>query len=408
MRLTLRAALVAAFVALLVLLLAVGLVGVFEAGRINDRNSATYEDDLVGTGQVAALSQDLMDVREAVLAHILAPDAARKAAIEADIVRADQGIAAAAEQIRVGDTDGQQRDELAQFDQAWASYQRARDGATLPASRAGDSTAALSSYSGEEGARFDTAGRAVDALITSKAESARADHATNIGIYENARRLILIATVLAVIIGVGVVLALRRAIARLTGSLRAGSQDLAAAGAEIVAAAAQQAAGATEQSAAIAETTATVGQVRASAEQAEAMAQLVTSRADEASRVAEEGVAAQVRAILSDIQRATNAAVMATEQGTKGADAGIRTIDRAGRTIDELAGAIRQAAGSAAQITASVRQHAVGMEQIAAAMASINSATAQSLSAVTNTRESAENLTDLAGRLNSLTVQYQI
>ncbi|MFN8514536.1 MAG: methyl-accepting chemotaxis protein [Thermomicrobiales bacterium] len=120
------------------------------------------------------------------------------------------------------------------------------------------------------------------------------------------------------------------------------------------------------------------------------------------------GATAQVRTILSDIQRATNAAVMATEQGTKGVDAGMRTIDRAGRTIGELAEAIRQAAGSAAQITASVRQHAVGMEQIAAAMGDINGATSQNLAAVTNTRESAENLTDLAGRLNGLTVQYRM
>jgi len=108
MRLTLRTTFVAAFVAMIVLLLAVGLVGIFEAGRINSRNAALYDDDLVGTGQVATLSQDLMQVRSAVLAHILAPDAARKAAIEADIVRADQGIAASLGMIKAGDTDSEE------------------------------------------------------------------------------------------------------------------------------------------------------------------------------------------------------------------------------------------------------------------------------------------------------------
>jgi len=39
----------------------------------------------------------------------------------------------------------------------------------------------------------------VTALIASKAESARADHAESIGIYESARRLIVGTTVLAVV-----------------------------------------------------------------------------------------------------------------------------------------------------------------------------------------------------------------
>ena len=83
-----RIKLLLAFVALLVLLLAVGSVGVIELGRVNARNAATYSDDQVGTGQVATLSQELSQLRAAVLAHILATDAARKSAIETDIASA--------------------------------------------------------------------------------------------------------------------------------------------------------------------------------------------------------------------------------------------------------------------------------------------------------------------------------
>ncbi|MCX6024578.1 MAG: methyl-accepting chemotaxis protein [Chloroflexi bacterium] len=117
---------------------------------------------------------------------------------------------------------------------------------------------------------------------------------------------------------------------------------------------------------------------------------------------------AQVRTILSDIQRATNAAVMATEQGTKGVDAGQALIGQAGETIDELAEVIQQAAQAAQQIGASVRQHSVGMEQIAAAMGNINQASAQNVAAASSTQQAAESLTDLAGRLNRLTAQYQL
>jgi methyl-accepting chemotaxis protein len=289
---TLRTKLMLAFITMLALTVIVGGLGAFEAKVINDRVAEMYSDDLVGTGQVAMLSQDVQAIRARVLAHILATDPARKADLEAEITRRDQMADTAVEAIRSGDTDGQQRDALTQLTQGLANYRRVRDSVTLPASRAGNTTAALATYGNEEATRQEAIGGALDALITSKATVARETKANLTTRYETARRLVIGATVLALVIGLGLALALRRAIGHMTGELKVGSQDLAASSSEILAAAAQQAAGATEQSAALAQTTATVDEVRASAEQALALAERVTTTAQQARQVVQEGVAA--------------------------------------------------------------------------------------------------------------------
>ena len=125
---------------------------------------------------------------------ILATDPARKADLEAEIARRDQAADTAVEAIRAGDTDGQQRDPLTQLTQALANYRRVRDSATLPASRAGNNTAALASYGNEEAARQEAIGGALDALITSKATVARETKADLTTRYETARRLVIGAT----------------------------------------------------------------------------------------------------------------------------------------------------------------------------------------------------------------------
>jgi methyl-accepting chemotaxis protein len=289
---TLRTKLMLAFTTMLALMLIIGGLGIFEAKQINDRVAGMYSDDLVGTGQAAALSQDVQAGRARVLAHILVAEPARKAELEAEIARRDQAIDATLVAIREGDTDGQQRDALAQLAQNLIGYRRARDGATLPASRAGNTPAALAAYSGDEATRLDAIEGSLDGLITSKANVARATNADLATRYKAARNVVIGATLLALVIGVGLALGLRRAIGHMTGALHVGSQDLAASSSEILAAAAQQAAGATEQSAALAQTTATVDEVRASAEQALALAERVTATAQQARQVVREGVTA--------------------------------------------------------------------------------------------------------------------
>jgi methyl-accepting chemotaxis protein len=292
MGLSLRIKLLLAFGTILALTLAIGALGLYEAARINERVATLYADELVGTGQIAALSQDLHEGRERVLAHILATDPARRGEIEAEIARLDRAIDTELAAIGAADADGQQRDALAQFAQGWDAYKRARDGVTLPASRAGNSAAALAAYGGEQSSRFAAISATVDALIASKAGTAAAAKADLAGRYDGARLFIGGATALALALGVGLAFGMRRSLGQMTGELRVGSQDLAASSGEILAAAAQQAAGANEQSAALAQTTATVDEVRTSAEQAVALAERVTTTAQQARQVAEGGVTA--------------------------------------------------------------------------------------------------------------------
>jgi methyl-accepting chemotaxis protein len=336
-RLSLRIKLLGAFGAMLMLTILVGVIGVNEAGRINSGATDLYDNDVIGTEEVTTLSQSAEQMRALVLAHILATDPARKTALEADIAHLDQVIDTTLAQIRAGDVDERQRAALALFTQSWDGYRRARDGATLPASRAGNSVQALGAYSGEEATRFDAAGGAIDTLVGLKAAAARTADAENDADYATTRRLIAGATLLAVVLGLGLALGLAHNIARTasqvaaaaeglahgnlnqqltvrsrdelgqmatafremivqqrraTEQLQGGAQDLAAASSEILAAAAQQAAGANEQAAALAQTTATVEEVRASAEHAMQLADGVNTSAGQASRVAEDGVVA--------------------------------------------------------------------------------------------------------------------
>ncbi len=116
---------------------------------------------------------------------------------------------------------------------------------------------------------------------------------------------------------------------------------------------------------------------------------------------------AQVRGILSDVQKATSSAVMATEQGSKAVEAGVKQATQAGeanRTLTETSGVALQAA---VQISASNQQQVVGMDQIGLAMVSINQAGSQNAGNLKQMELTAKNLHELGRSLTGLVLKFK-
>jgi glucokinase-like ROK family protein len=116
----------------------------------------------------------------------------------------------------------------------------------------------------------------------------------------------------------------------------------------------------------------------------------------------------QVRGILGDIQKATTAAVLATEQGTKVVEQGLTLTEQANAGIGNLVATIQEAAQAAQVIAASAHQQSTGLDQIAQAMKDVNEGTTQFVASAQQSQRAAEDLNDLAGRLSSVTDQYQV
>ncbi len=342
MKLSLRTQLLATFGLVLVFTAVVGWIGISQAGLIHTRARQMYDDDLVGTGQITILTENALLNESKVLEHIQTADPTKKNVAEAALVTLDRAVEAAVKAIRDGDVAKDQWGELDQFSQTWTSYKEGRDRLILPASRAGKTEEAVGYVTGEVGQRFNAVHSALDALIASKAATARAINLENEATFTRSRWLIIGITALAVLLGLVIAFAisqsmlktihqfvtlaakiaqgdltLRLAVNRkdelgdlgghlnrmvdglgeLSGQVRQGSQGITAAATEILATVSQHTASANEQSAAVNQTTATVDELRASAEQTARQAGAVAQLAQTSAQVGQDG-AQSVEAIL--------------------------------------------------------------------------------------------------------------
>jgi len=342
MKLSIRTQLLAAFGVLLVFTAAVGWIGISQAGVIRDHARQMYDDDLVGTGQIAILVENALLNQNKVLEHVLTAEAAQKGVIETALVALDREVEAAVKTVRESDVAKDQQEELGEFTRAWTSYKETRDRSILPASRAGKTQEALGYVTGEAGQRFNSVHSALDALIASKAATARAINLENEAIFARSRWLIIGITCAAVLFGLVIAFVLSRSLlqtihefvtlaskiaqgdlahrlavnrkdelgelggnlnqmadglSELAAQVRQGSQGITAAATEILATVSQHTASANEQSAAVNQTTATVDELRASSEQTARQAGAVAQLAQTSAQVGQDG-AQSVEAIL--------------------------------------------------------------------------------------------------------------
>ncbi len=206
----------------------VAAVGISEALYIRSQVATMYQADLVGTGLVSMLSQDMLEMREKVLTHISSVEPAKKKEIEADIKRIDQNVDATVLAIKAGDSEGAQKDQVAKFVAAWSSFRTSRDALTLPASRVGGRVEqALAFYSIDENARVHSVSDAVNVLIQSKVQSANDHNAATERAFIRSAWLITGISLVALLLGSGLALLVARGITRAAAQMVTASRGLA-------------------------------------------------------------------------------------------------------------------------------------------------------------------------------------
>jgi len=210
--------LLAAFGATLLLAAALGVIGLLQVGRINARAHTMYADDLIGSGQAAALVRDTLLDHQA-LQSFAHPEVAVNAS-EGETVRAGFEQRLAALDRRVDETlaaiqrsalDRVEEAAVANFRARWQAYKQRRDELVIPPARAGEEDAAEAAIAAEVGSRFVAVTDAVDVILQSKAISAQAENAANIATYKQSRAILIGATALALLCGAAIALALLQA-----------------------------------------------------------------------------------------------------------------------------------------------------------------------------------------------------
>lgn len=132
-----RLQLLLAFGIILLCTVAVGATGIIQANQLNAHITEMYEDEVIGTGQIAALTESMLLMEDAIMDHVLGADAARKVEVEAAMASLDRSIDATVEAIRKGEVHQVRLEPVEEFVKAWTAYKQVRDTLVLPASRAG-------------------------------------------------------------------------------------------------------------------------------------------------------------------------------------------------------------------------------------------------------------------------------
>ena len=293
-----------------------------------------YADEVLGTGQIAVLADNILLVQDALVDHVLATDAARKTEAEGVIASLDRTIDANVDAIRKGDTKQDQNELVTDFVTTWAAYKQMRDTVILPASRAGKTEEVHKAVAGDLDQRLTQVQGRLANLIKSKSAAAHQTKIENDAIYAGAWQMIVIIALrghfsrsrdrvldgAAHPTGIGLLRGFAGQVAagdltrsldvhsndelgrlgghlntmsgslrEMTGQVRDGVHGMSSASAEILATVSEHTASANEQSAAVNQVTATVNEVRAAAEQTAQKAGDVVGLAQASVRVGQEG-----------------------------------------------------------------------------------------------------------------------
>jgi methyl-accepting chemotaxis protein len=334
MTIGIRLQLLLAFGVILVCTIAVGATGVIQANQLNAHMTEMYDDEVIGTGQIAALTESVMLMEDAVADHVLASEAARKAEVDATMAALDRAVDTTVEAIRKGELHQARLELVEEFVKAWVAYKQVRDTLVLPASRAGKSEDAHRYVGVDLDQRLTRVQQSLGGMIKTKADSARDIKSENEAIFGRAWQLIVLIAAAAIIAGIIVAQWMAQRIQRsltaygqfagqvaggdltgslavhghdelgrlgghlntmssslreLTGQVRDGVHGMSSASAEILATVSEHTASANEQSAAVNQVTATVNEVRAAAEQTAQKAGDVVGLAQASVRVGQEG-----------------------------------------------------------------------------------------------------------------------
>jgi methyl-accepting chemotaxis protein len=226
-RLSLRTKLLASFAAVLVLAVVIGWVGFSQAGSINQVSTELAETHLAGMGTIAVLSRETLADHADVLRSILTRDPDERAAVMREIAGYDRQILSGIESLRSLNLDARTRAAIDQFTRAWAAYRVVRDQQVLPASDMGNIDVATALANGPLERQAISTINAIDVLISAQETAGRAAHAQGVAAYRRSGRLILGITLLALVAGLIIAVALAHRMAKNVGAVSRAAQRLA-------------------------------------------------------------------------------------------------------------------------------------------------------------------------------------
>ncbi len=240
------------------------------------RLSAQQEELLEATRKVRSGSRD---AERAVLDYLLTGDPDRLGRRQTHLATTEEGLATLRENPVLS---GKMDSAVAEF----REWSRMTDDIMTTAQRQGLEVARRYRLEHVPPQVFEAFRNRIDRLVLVASDSLKATATATARSADRARSELLIASVIAMLLGIVAATLLNRAVA---GPLRETTGVLASTAAEILAATTQQASGASESSAAVTQTVATVDEVAQTAEQATQRAKMVAESARRAAEISETG-----------------------------------------------------------------------------------------------------------------------
>ena len=206
---------------------AIGTLGSVNAAALNQRSSDIYIDDPQGTGLIATLIQDTWQNRQDVLIQLLSTDGALRIAAAADSAKLDQQIDTTIQDMRREDLDGGQAAEIDRIARVWIAYVQTRDTVTLSAARRHAMNQAMPALDGADSTQFAPVSAALSALVVSKQDEAAGKNAASQASFQTFNQLIVGATIVTLLAGLGLALWLSAGIASAARRVAVAAQGLA-------------------------------------------------------------------------------------------------------------------------------------------------------------------------------------
>jgi PAS domain S-box-containing protein len=226
-RFKIRAKLLAAFVAVALFTGALGLYAVNTIERLNQGQRTVFGDVYGGTHLLATWVDISWEARSVLLTDLLSEDAAVWRGTRAQMETLDARLRDIAQQMDAADTDREDVETLANLNAAWQDYVSWRDTRVIGPLEGGDRAAAIQAYRTESLNLTQQIDATIDAFLQKKQQVGSQLQADAEVSYEVARRIAILLSGAAVLLGLFVGYFMSRTISHSAGQMATAAKGLA-------------------------------------------------------------------------------------------------------------------------------------------------------------------------------------
>jgi PAS domain S-box-containing protein len=226
-RLRIRAKLLSAFVAVALFTGALGWYAVQTIEHLNQGQRTTYGDVYYGTHLLATWVDLSWDARSVLLTDLVSQDPAVWRRARGDVAQLDGQLRDIAEQMDQADTDREDVETQANLNAAWDAYTAWRDSEVIAPLERGDQAAALEAYRSQGEQLTRRVDETIDAFLQKKREVGSNLQSAAEASYEMTRRIAILLSSAAVLLGLVIGVYISRSIARSAGQMAKAAKGLA-------------------------------------------------------------------------------------------------------------------------------------------------------------------------------------